>query len=1048
MKLISRRFSKHCLVSIISTTLLSGCLDDDRSDSSSSGPTDTCHNCVTAEDVTLLHPPLSHSTAANNFIPSALSTSQSLFLRAAMDATGALRLFQIDPATDSVTTYDQLPDYSEYVRFHIPETESFIQVEENELVHYIDNQRKNIAGEHSVQNAWLSPDGKKVLFTANFHYEDESNNQLELFISDLSSGQITRLSRTDTPRQVSDSSTDDDEGILLQDPVFLPDMSRVIYVVDTISGTQANPVHNLELRSVNLDGSDNIALDGNIYSGSRFRRTRSFAFGVTPDSKKIIYYKFEINTSGRDGPRVFSINIDGSGPVELTDPATEVQEVYNEPLEITDSQVIYSYFDTVSNMTHLYAANLDGSNRITLTAVTGIYNISNAVVSPEKVFFVGETGGLYSVPRTGGNPTLLNGDVSAGLSTFSYTIRYLPAQQSLIYTAREMSDGDYHLFVTTETGTTTKISSHLRDYESLENEKNSFSVSEDGSMVAYRKKFENHTESKREVYLANIDGSNVQKINPAAEDGEAGGGHLFGWYGNKLYFSFDSLNSARSHLYTYDTNTASTERLIDGLPDYVDEDIVSIRSAENGAFAAISRISGFSTQSFYITQNGNTCSVNVNPGENVVTSNSRLVFREDSKQVLFDVNAVGLYSADVETCQRSEVVLPENNGLAGTAPRIKTIGNDFLVSSGNGLLSHLKEDGSLVILNEATNGGSDIYTNNNGAFNATPDGTRVLYWDKNLHLYAADIDGSNNQRISPDSFALFGLFKPFYFSPMISADSQWVVYAAVNELDNSDWRWFKTPIAGGMTEEFSNSAHTGYSNNKASFSDDGQTLVYLELNASNDFVLNALPNGGSSIQISGQLPEDQEYKSANLLSGNGDNNELNIIQIPDTQTIVYRGYDGQTVNLFSVNLDGTNPRLLTQDLPEGYTVSNFDISQDSTQILFESYKPGVSGSTALFSVSVDGTGLQERIPASEMDDLLYVKENNTVIYNPPKQENGDYLLKALNLSNDTLKTAVVKKGGGKLFIQLSEDKSTVLIRSDFRTFGVNEAGYVKLDEFK
>lgn len=170
----------------------------------------------------------------------------------------------------------------------------------------------------------VSPDGKKVLFNV------QGNVGYDLWIANVDGTGPLDLSST-PPSGMNSCYTGS----------FSADSSKIVM---NCGGPSTSGVY-----TINPDGSGLAT----VITQSQFVDTPGF----TPDGKKILFVSYSLTGPSTTG--IVSVSLDGSNLTVLVNDAFE--------LEILNSTLYYTLYDTTANNDRIYKSNLDGTGAVALT---------------------------------------------------------------------------------------------------------------------------------------------------------------------------------------------------------------------------------------------------------------------------------------------------------------------------------------------------------------------------------------------------------------------------------------------------------------------------------------------------------------------------------------------------------------------------------------------------------------------------------------------------------------------------------------------------------
>ena len=322
----------------------------------------------------------------------------------------------------------------------------------------------------------------------------------------------------------------------------------------------------------------------------------------------------------------------------------------------------------------------------------------------------------------------------------------------------------------------------------------------------------------------------------------------------------------------------------------------------------------------------------------------------------------------------------------------------------------------------------------------SPDGEYVVYLaDQNDdgvdELYSVASRGGVQVRLNADLVSGGGVEDGAH-AFQISADSQWVVYRADQDVDGRT-ELYSVSITGGIPEQLNVDpvqGTTGVSN--FLISANSQHVIYRSDESFNSrFSLYSVPiTGGTEIFI-GSFVVDSDF----LISA-------------DSQQVVFR----LSGDLFSVDIGGGLRRKLNANLVAGGYILDFKISSDSQRVIYRGDQD-VDGVIELFSVAIgDGAPVQlhpELVTGGSIGNYMLSANGQSVVYHADQATNGVrelYSVPILGGTSERLNANLV--AGGNVFasagapaFQISADSQQVVYRADQDTDGVFELYSAEID---
>ena len=1000
-----------------------------------------------SEQMEVLHQPLSHQSPAYGFTQVSQGANQ-LFVRGFTSAAEDLHLMALNAAGD-IRPVPFYADDNQLIAMNAAATE-FIAVDTktDQLVIERASGRTVLSGEFEVKNAWSVANDQKLLFTVVRRVEGKQTYLNDLYIYDRNSKQTTRLSQANDIHSVeSPSSYDDARARWNRKPVLTADGQRVVYMVRERQVVDGRYRSVYSLMSVAVDGSDSQQIATDITSGSSFGYNESFAFAATPDGQKLLYLHYGEDDKDNNA-RLFISDIRGGNKKQVGGYHRDYSSLTDPLLAIDNNQAWIRWYADTDTASRIYRVPLDSA---TITAASGDAAVSR-LRTPEhdddNFFFTSTDKNIYRLDKQ----TSVLSKLGSVESTGGLEVQYSKAAGRLLLIE------DYQLYAITDDGSKVHLSSGLPESVRVDQLRRT-RVSPDGRFISYRTREVYGDQPVPEaIYLAAMDGSLNKKISPEVKEG-GGDNNAVGWLGNHYYFSFEADLNFRELLYRYDVTSSQLVNVSDSMVKLIDDDIeLMIESAKGESVALISRSSTYRPVSLHINHKGNQCSVSLASDEHINTSSGTLIFSATGDQLVLNTmrgDQSALYLVNADNCQRQPITFAANGEHQARFFRAKPVAGGFILSSDNGLLYLLKA-GQTQVLNAKQQGGVAVDTINQGAFQLTPDGRKVLYHSGRGpardgiedRLYVADIDGSNNKKLSPDNLRMFDFSSSNFFWPLIAKDSTWVYYTLMDPAKRNRSILYKSRIDGSETIRLVDNVYHNTSYRSFWLSEDQQTLVYrfeVKENNRSNAVLKAISvNGGAARQISGQGDD----KSVLLYGAANDSGAMNIAQIPATQTIVYRSRNADAVSsIYRVNLDGSQAQKITQAADEALLLTGMTLSQDGSYVLAEMGKGNLPG-RELYKVSLTDSRWQKQVAAEDNGRFIFIPSSDRIAVISPANDAGLNRLILRDVKGGTQLSAEARVGDRLGLLRLSNDGKSLLLTGEVRTSGIIEGARLPLSVFK
>jgi uncharacterized repeat protein (TIGR01451 family) len=248
-------------------------------------------------------------------------------------------------------------------------------------------------------NAALHPEGDVSAFTTS------PDGSQTIYVSDQEPQRVSSLYRVPTgggtSYRLDDSQAEvgDVEGLRIS-----PDGQRVVYRADQ------NQAERIELYSVPIDGGTTAKLNGTLVA---FGDVQS-DYQVSPDSQHVVY-RADQDTSGII--ELYSVPLMGGTPVRLNPALEGDRDVHSFRISPDSQRIVYKVDHADDQGLQLFSVPITGGVPVTLShSVLDVVYVGHPdkdiyQISPDgnSVVFLDawDVARLYSVPITGGTPTLL-----------------------------------------------------------------------------------------------------------------------------------------------------------------------------------------------------------------------------------------------------------------------------------------------------------------------------------------------------------------------------------------------------------------------------------------------------------------------------------------------------------------------------------------------------------------------------------------------------------------------------------------------------------------
>ena len=419
----------------------------------------------------------------------------------------------------------------------------------------------------------LSHDGSRVLYTAY-----QGIGYQELFVVETGGGDPIKLN---SPFPVG-------AGLGFNDSQFSPDDSQVLFASDM----ETPDVE--ELFIVPVEGGTPLKLNGPLAPGAGIN-SRDVQF--TADGSHVLY-RAQVTA---DVNELFLVPSAGGTPLKLNGSLIPGGSVGSDYVQSPDgSDVLYIADQDTDGELELYITPLVGGTSLKLNGPlwpTGDVDDDGLQFSPDgnQVLFVAEVSGvstqeLFIVPRTGGTPIKLNGELVPGGDIVATTraIQFTEDGSHVFYVADQEVDGRFELYVVPATGgTAAKLNGPLAQGGIVNSH---LEQSPDGERLLYRAEQEN--DEIREIYIVPVLGGTPVKVSGSLAPGvQADGNFEFTPDGSRvIYKTFDELGNGelysrvvRQHMTAAQGHWSSQESWEHGeVPDEVMHVIINSPSVLRG----------------------------------------------------------------------------------------------------------------------------------------------------------------------------------------------------------------------------------------------------------------------------------------------------------------------------------------------------------------------------------------------------------------------------------------------------------------------------------
>ncbi len=829
-----------------------------------------------------------------------------------------------------------------------------------------------------VEFFWLSPDQTKILYIANVSESrqvDATTGKVtfkvsnELFVVDVLGGNRAQINVTAANSYILYEGLDNRDAAHRLRPQFLPDMSRVIYVVVN-TASNGGSANTTELHSVRLDGSDRIILNANL-SNRALSAKNEFTYTFTSNSSHVIY-----------GVRVdavmelYSITPDGLANTKISGNLVTGGSVYSGRSNFTvmpspdNSYVVYLADADTDGTNELYRVALDGSNLIKLSNGTNVFTKAPLFTADgQTIVYV--AGGVYAVAATGGVATKLTSALTNPRVVFKPVLTNDQTAVVFVANDNDITLPKYRLYLSKLDGSATiDLSGAMIDAGEVHifaGYGPVFMLDPTANRLVFRA--DALVNSDYALFAVNLDGSNRIQITPDRLYSRYSSSRMFGFFGNKLYFSYDSNFWAFTELYSYDFSNNNVANLNNQWPKFISEDTqrFSVKQSSNGVVQAFySEKAAFRDAAIIIINGASSCRIEL-PENTKTASGSANFFLESNGNnlyyTLYDANSTApwrFYSAATSDCSTILV----NQGITENLNRFKVSPNGNYVAysgvdTGTAGLYLSLPDGSNVIKLNASRATGGIKNINNGGFTFSADSSRVVYWGDQdvlgqIELYSVTLDGLVTNKINASLGVGGKVFNnPYYFTPQLSPDNQWIIYKA--KQDTVTWELYKSKLDGTANTKLTDTlvdvnVYTGNRNGSVKITADSSKVVYLvslagELTDIYFANLNGAPN---------PIKLNSNFVGVERFSVSQDNE---LILTPNSNSVVYMARDDVSlpIELYASTLNASaTTNKLNSALVANTDVINFSVTADGSKVAYHT-REFETGIVKLYVSNIDGS---------------------------------------------------------------------------------------------
>ncbi len=1018
------------------------------------------------------HEPFTFKQTPNRFYDVTVLPDGRVVGTGKMEASEIGRLFS---ATPEATGFNLLtPNGVSGGKFSYPRNTA-IYLKDTSLFSIDSKVPVKISGNEVVEEFWLSASEEKVFFIAN-NINQEVLNEVtgnydyiernQLFMVDLATGTRVQLGANNPNSYVIYNDDRNSTFIHAARPRLLPDESRVVYVVSNESSGK------IELRTVNINGSDDIVLHGDVVPGlgnvesvEDFSDIENiFVYTFSPDSSKIVY-----GVTSSSGMELFSVTPLGANNVKIvsvhaTDDSAELNMLFvsqsKRSIDITADSLHLLFLGSknelvlggknVTSTPALYSVQLAGTNLIKLShdeEVSG-FTLSS---SPQSENVIYGANGIFSVPVSGGASTQL----SNGISIYNINeLMLADNDQAIIYTASDdLSTANIRLYMTKPDGSSTLNLSGLPSSNSgLKRlyKRETFMLSPMSEYVVYRTYLEQ--KQGEALYAIKLDGTDRVKVTPDTLNLRSKGAQMGGFFNKKFYFIYNKNNAFFSELYSFNLNDNAVTNMSAIWPAFVTEDALpfSWQQSVTGLVQSFQTSgSGFVDVALQVINTNAECRIAILENTFVNSGSENMIMESSGNYLYYTVRSstkTGLYRISTDTCD----VVTIDEGDVDRVARIKLSPDEANISytafadGGTNLFATAIDGTNTRLLSSADILGR-VKSINQGAFSISPDSNRVIYWADQetagiYELYSATMDGSVISKINGSLFPGGEVFTAIFskFTPEISTDNKWVVYKA--QQDSLEYQLYKSQLDGSENTLLSGDIVDSkiYFNNTfevSKITQDGSKVVYLTRdNTSNSIGIHVTNLEG----IPSSTKLTPTFQQGGGVAGRNSAYEFSLTS--DSLAVVYFAQENSELpwEMFAVKLNGTGLVKLNSPTVSGRIIS-YRITGDNRSVVFFA-KAGDTDVVGLYVSHLDGSGnilLQNNVSIRHNSRVKPVlTDDGHVVFRAIIGDVDGIYVKSLTGGAETLIFAVPE--GRRIEAIFLTANNEITLFGDLRQFGVDE----------
>ena len=765
-------------------------------------------------------------------------------------------------------------------------SDSFYRDESGSLYRYNNASGQSLIGEVTVAagDYWLSDDQQYLLFISEVLVDGSSS----FYRYELASQQLRQLDQNLSGTQLGASDT-----AIKQRPLIVAD--QVLFIKrQTEGGTTRD-----NLYVSDLDGANRQQLNTALLT-----EQGAFALAVTPDQQAVVY-QIAVDSGEVE---LWLSKLDGSGS-RLLSSGLSLTSVITKLVQLDNDRVVFQRGNG------LYAAALDGSG---IVKISGDKKVNKAIAADGKLFFStllsfgsnSEPETLYQLQNSGELVALNAADAHHSLEYGR--MQYVASLDAVIYDKYKVDVAvPYRQPVLTYLDGTTEVV-ELEIPTGFSSLSYRYVAEADGLFMQTR--HGSNPLSLSRFYVSDINGDNLVRISPlTSAPGKTAppDNQLVAWSGGDVLFTHGENES----LFRFNRATAAATEVELGLENFVADELLEVKTSANAAtdFVLIrNQQSGLERIETHRMDTSQRCEINIGAGGEVSLAGDKAIAQANGNYLFYQV----MYSAisgrsndlrrlDSRNCNDRSIAQALTGQTALSVPMAMTLlGEDrlLLVNDRANLLS-IKLDGSgLQQLNNQS--GETYRLMHNASFGSVAEQRLFVAQAENSQsqgvLILTDNEGNNARQLNPEGSNL-----PAAAKFKISTDQQWVYYRA-QVAENAPFSLYKSSLSEEQNIALANNLNANLLSDWH-LSDNGEYLIAAANYQDKTSLVKVPTDGSGMILLSGFSAES--FGGATPFKGvDADKSWL----VTADDQLIYAGQsDEGRVDIFSVDLDGSNPQQLT-----------------------------------------------------------------------------------------------------------------------------------------